>query len=139
LAVIDARRQQVFAAAYGRGAEELLAPRPLAPGALGGLPAETGEPIAGAWPGWLAVGDGALRYRPLLEGVGLSVPPGDSPLHLVSAESICELGGAIETPGPLEEAVPDYRRRPDAELALDGGVAPSRSNRTSSAAAGSRG
>jgi tRNA threonylcarbamoyladenosine biosynthesis protein TsaB len=135
LAVIDARRQQVFAAAYGRGGEELLAPRPLSPDALGELPVEAGE-LQGDPSGWLAVGDGALRYRPLLEGAGLSVPSDDSRLHLISAQAICELGAMIAAPRPLEEIVPDYRRRPDAELALDGVVAGGASNGASSAPAG---
>ena len=113
LAVIDARRREVFAGLYGAGAEELLAPRPLAPAAVGEL-LEEPRPLS-------ALGDGALRYRTALEQAGLEIPPDDSPLHRVSAVAICELGTRTP-PGPSPAAVlPDYRRRPDAELAQSAG------------------
>jgi hypothetical protein len=66
--------------------------------------------------GWLAVGDGAVRYRSQLTASGATVPPDDSSLHLVSARSICELGAHGAPARRLEELLPDYRRRPDAEL-----------------------
>jgi tRNA threonylcarbamoyladenosine biosynthesis protein TsaB len=126
LAVIDARRGEVFAAAYtrahagapqdlglGGALQELLAPAALAPTALSEL-------VASASPSrWLAVGDGAVRYRAQLESAGIPTPPDRSPLHLVDAAAICELG-ASGTPMSLHEIDPDYQRRPDAELALIG-------------------
>jgi len=66
----------------------------------------------------LAVGDGAIRFRAELEAAGAHVEPDSSPLHLLSASAICELG-ALAGAQALQEILPDYRRRPDAELALE--------------------
>ncbi len=67
---------------------------------------------------WLAVGDGALRFRGYLEAIAIAVPAEDSPLHRVDAGVLCEL--ALSAPAGAPEAVlPDYRRRPDAEIALE--------------------
>ena len=113
LAAIDARRGEVFAALYGAGGQELAAPRPLAPAALGELLADAGGPA-------LAVGDGALRYRAEVEAAGALLAPEASGLHLLRAGAVCELAAAaLGAPG-LQAALPDYRRRPDAELALQG-------------------
>ena len=112
LAVIDARRKQVFAAAYALdGLRELSEPCPLAP-------EEVGRLLDRQDGGWAAYGDGALRYREELERAGVEVPS-DPGLHLVRASAICELGLAPPPRGELD-VVPDYRRRPDAELALGG-------------------
>ncbi|MGH2854466.1 MAG: tRNA (adenosine(37)-N6)-threonylcarbamoyltransferase complex dimerization subunit type 1 TsaB [Solirubrobacteraceae bacterium] len=117
LAAIDARRGEVFAAAYA-AAGELAAPRALAPEELAGIPARAG----GADRDWLAVGDGALRFRGYLEAIAIAVPAEDSPLHRVDAGVLCEL--AMSAPaGALDAVLPDYRRRPDAEIALKGGAA----------------
>jgi tRNA threonylcarbamoyladenosine biosynthesis protein TsaB len=64
---------------------------------------------------WLAVGDGAVRYRSHLESAVVAVPADSSPLHLVDAEAICDLGARAEAVASYEEIIPDYRRRPDAE------------------------
>jgi tRNA threonylcarbamoyladenosine biosynthesis protein TsaB len=113
LAVLDARRGEAFAAAYAaRG--ELSPPRALAPEDLGSIPAQVGGEVRD----WLAVGDGAVRFRVHLEALGLVVPADVSPLHRVDAGELCELG--LSTPaGSLESVLPDYRRRPDAEIALE--------------------
>jgi tRNA threonylcarbamoyladenosine biosynthesis protein TsaB len=149
LAVIDARRGEVFAAAYEPGPagpaavaamgsakalaegngqvgpagapRELAAAQALAPERLLAVLEQAGNDGAldARDPGsWLAVGDGAVRYRDAVQAAGLQAPPDGSPLHRVSAAAICALGapGAPAAPG---EVVPDYRRRPDAELALD--------------------
>jgi tRNA threonylcarbamoyladenosine biosynthesis protein TsaB len=123
LAVIDARRGEAFAAAYEPGEDgaprELTAPRALAPQLLAGVIADA-EQLVGERRRWLAVGDGAVRFREQLDAAGALTPPDCSALHLVSAAAICELG-AQATAASLHELVPDYRRRPDAELALAGG------------------
>jgi len=129
LAVIDARRGEAFAAAYqlsddSRQASvplELTTPRALAPAALAS-PLQAVERDHGAPRDWLAVGDGAVRYRADLERAGAAVPPDANALHRVSAAAICAAGArAPATPaGALAAILPDYRRRPDAELALDG-------------------
>jgi tRNA threonylcarbamoyladenosine biosynthesis protein TsaB len=118
LAVVDARRGEVFVAGYSAGdGEELLAPRALAPHRLGALLA----PLATSGGGWLAVGDGAVRFRSdLLRGdVDLDMPEDSSLLHRIDGACICEL--ALETiPVTVQAVAPDYLRRPDAELALEG-------------------
>lgn len=120
LAMIDARRGEVFAAGYFVSAgeaermrpHELLGPLALAPERLAGRLAE--EPARR----WLAVGDGALRYAHALRDAGIEVAPEGSPVHRVSAAAVCELG-ALATPARDREAVlPQYLRRPDAEIAL---------------------
>lgn len=117
LAVIDARRGELFLAAHRRQAGgELLAPCVLSPGQLAEALERAG--IDGE-EGWLAVGDGAVRYRGALEATGADVPADDSPLHRVTACAVCELGAEAPARAAIEELVPDYLRRPDAELALE--------------------
>jgi tRNA threonylcarbamoyladenosine biosynthesis protein TsaB len=123
LAVIDARRGEAFAAAYEPGADglprELTPPRALAPQLLASAIADA-EEAAGGRRRWLAVGDGAVRFREPLDAAGAHTPPDSSPLHRISAAAICELG-ARATAASIDALVPDYRRRPDAELALVAG------------------
>ena len=115
LAAIDARRGEAFAAAY-HGDVELIAPQPLSPAELAEL-REHARALTGVRR-WTALGDGAVRYRDELVRAGVLVPDDRSPLHRVSARAICELGaGAAPEEGRV---LPDYRRRPDAELALEG-------------------
>jgi len=128
LALIDARRGEVFAAVYAPGVgvspEQATEPRALAPElvpelleAVGDNPAGLAERAGdGGRSSVLAVGDGAERYRELLQDAGLELAPAGSPLHRVSAASICALGALAVPLGAVEELVPDYRRRPDAEL-----------------------
>jgi tRNA threonylcarbamoyladenosine biosynthesis protein TsaB len=98
VAVIDARRGEVFAASAA------FEPRALAPEAL----ADRIEP------GSLAVGDGAVRFRTELERAGAVVPADGSPLHRVSALQVCRLGAEGE-PADRDALLPDYRREPDAK------------------------
>ncbi|HTZ65091.1 MAG TPA: tRNA (adenosine(37)-N6)-threonylcarbamoyltransferase complex dimerization subunit type 1 TsaB [Solirubrobacteraceae bacterium] len=126
LSVLDARRGEAFAAAYAASAGspdpvELVAPRALAPGWLGEVLATASQIAPGGR--WIAVGDGAVRFRAELETLALDVPGDESPLHRVSAEAICQLALSAE-PQPLEAVLPDYCRRPDAELALERTEAP---------------
>jgi tRNA threonylcarbamoyladenosine biosynthesis protein TsaB len=129
LAVIDARRGQAFAAAYsvaGRDSDsvdELAPPRALAPEDLPSVAAEAERAGELHTEPWLAVGNGAVRFRDHLELAGAVVPADDSPSHLVSARAVCELGAAAGAVGSFEEILPDYRRRADAEIALEGAAA----------------
>lgn len=101
IAVIDARRGEVFARRYTTEgpATEILCLKP------DGLPIE-GDP--------LVVGDGAVRYRGALKG---EIPRDDSPLHRVSAEG--HVLSADLTPVAAEDLVPVYVREPDAEVRRD--------------------
>ena len=116
LAAIDARRGEVFAGGWSSAGEN-FAPRALAPEDIGDLPAHE-RPS-------LAVGDGTIRYRLHFEALGIEVPPDTSSLHRVSAATICELAcpreGALDIePSAPATVLPDYLRRPDAEIALQG-------------------
>lgn len=115
LAAIDARRGEAFVAAYSSEGE-LIPPRALPPVELESIPAQ-----AGGDRDWLAVGDGALRFREYLQTSAVAVPTDASPLHRVDAGMLCELALSA-TAGTPEAVLPDYRRRPDAEIALEGGA-----------------
>jgi tRNA threonylcarbamoyladenosine biosynthesis protein TsaB len=107
LAVVDARRGEVFAAAWHHG-ERLLEPLAIAP-------AELAERLrSGALRGPLAVGDGAVRFKLELERAGAVIPADGSPAHRVSALQVCRLGAA-GGPADRDTLLPDYRREPDAK------------------------
>jgi tRNA threonylcarbamoyladenosine biosynthesis protein TsaB len=141
LAVIDARRGEVFAGAYEEGGEggprELASPRALAPESLGSAVAEAAQGGAAPIGGWLAAGDGAVRFRSHLESLGINVPPDTSPLHAISAASICALA-VLATPASDQPILPDYRRRPDAEIALESAAAEASSADARAISAGGR-
>jgi tRNA threonylcarbamoyladenosine biosynthesis protein TsaB len=121
LPVIDALRGEVFAGAYvaagARADGELSFPAPLAPEALQSIAAQAEERRGIGRLRWLAVGDGAVRYRRHLEAGGVSVPADESPLHLVQGGSVCELGARGRAASAYEQVVPDYRRLADARMA----------------------
>ncbi len=112
IAVVDARRGEVFAAAWPhesvRG-EPLLAPRAFDPRELAEL-----VPRLGRAP--LAVGDGAVEFVEVLERAGAVVPERDSSLHRVSAINHCRLGSGLAPAAP-DDIHPQYLRLPDAEIA----------------------
>ena len=103
LAVVDARRKEVFAAAW-QGSRRVFGPEAL-------RPQELARRVGELRP--LAVGDGALRYRAQLEAAG-AVVPSWAGAHRVDGGAICRLG-ARGTPVPLSELLPDYIREPDAK------------------------
>jgi len=108
LALIDARRAELFAAIYEDDVE-VLAPRVISPSGLPELVARLGER------GLRAVGDGAIACRADLDALGVEVPNNAAPAHHVSAAAIC----AIAIREPRADPTPLYLRRPDAELALE--------------------
>jgi tRNA threonylcarbamoyladenosine biosynthesis protein TsaB len=62
--------------------------------------------------GALCVGDGAVRYRAILEASGAEVPPDDDERHLPWARFHAQLAGELGNAGAVE---PLYLRIPDAE------------------------
>jgi tRNA threonylcarbamoyladenosine biosynthesis protein TsaB len=104
LAVLDARRGEAFVAAY-RAGERLIAPAAVAPDELAGL----ADPALGSW---LAVGDGAVRFRDRLEPAA-EVPADASTLHRVSALAVCRLATAARSVD-RDALLPEYVRLPDA-------------------------
>ncbi len=114
LAALDARRGELFAAVY-EGISELAPPRAIAPQDIGRLLGEAVDAGGGEPP--LAVGDGAIRFRSDLQAAGVMVPADAADVHRVSAAVICRLAVDAQPSAP-EDVVPDYRRRPDAEVAL---------------------
>jgi tRNA threonylcarbamoyladenosine biosynthesis protein TsaB len=89
LPVIDAKRREVF----------VPGPRAVAPADLE------------LEPGTICVGDGAVRYRDVLEAAGAVVPPDDDEGHLPRARFHAQLAQAF---GPVELVEPLYVRLPDA-------------------------
>jgi len=111
LAVLDARRGEAFVAGYLHGVPTASAAA-LAPEVLGSRARET----ATRHPGSLAVGDGAVAFRAVLERAGCTVPPYDAEAHRVDAAVLCAL--ARDRPsGPREAVLPSYVRAPDAQPA----------------------
>ncbi|MCW2977949.1 MAG: peptidase glycoprotease, partial [Actinomycetia bacterium] len=90
--VVDARRREVFTLVEGLPA--VLAPAD--------LDIEAGS---------VYVGDGALRYRELLEGKGAVVPPETDERHRPRARFHVQLAHDF---GPVDEIEPLYLRVPDA-------------------------
>jgi tRNA threonylcarbamoyladenosine biosynthesis protein TsaB len=111
LAVLDARRGQVFAAMFGPDGEERWEP-------FVASPAELVERIRGLSQSALAAGSGALRFRRELEAAGAEVLRDTDSAHRVWARHVCRLaeGGA---PAPPEAIQPIYLRPPDAQLWLE--------------------
>lgn len=129
LAAIDARRGEVFVAAYDAH-QQLVSPQAVAPSGLGDLFEEAAlDAVAEQW---TVVGDGALLYRDSFQQLGFGVPDEASERHRIQASSICALaldssaasGSPREGDPPRRETggpvVPDYLRRPDAEASLQG-------------------
>jgi tRNA threonylcarbamoyladenosine biosynthesis protein TsaB len=112
-AVIDARRGEVFAAAWtadgARLGRRLLDPVAVAPEQLAKVLESLPAPL-------LAVGDGAVEFRSALEPSGAVIPGDDAEVHRVSAISHCELGRELRADAP-EQVTPCYLRPPDAEIA----------------------
>lgn len=93
LPVIDARRKEVFTL-------------------VDDIPAAVAPASVRLSPGQICVGDGAVRYRDVLETAGAEVPPDDSELHVPRASLHARLARDF---GPGEQVEPLYVRVPDAD------------------------
>jgi tRNA threonylcarbamoyladenosine biosynthesis protein TsaB len=98
LPVIDARRGEVFTVLDGE-------PVAIAPDRLGNTLLQ----------GRVGVGDGAVRYREVLEAAGAEVPPDGSLLHIPHARLHARLAVRF---GPADLVEPIYVRKPDADRVL---------------------
>jgi tRNA threonylcarbamoyladenosine biosynthesis protein TsaB len=96
--VIDARRREVFTLSDGQPVA--VSPHELSNGLLLGR---------------VCVGNGAVRYRDVLEEAGAEVPPDESELHLPRAGVHARLATDF---GPAELVEPIYVRAPDADRSL---------------------
>ncbi|MGA2470625.1 MAG: tRNA (adenosine(37)-N6)-threonylcarbamoyltransferase complex dimerization subunit type 1 TsaB [Solirubrobacteraceae bacterium] len=110
LTILDARRAELFVAAYADDVE-VLAPCVISSLELTRVAAAVGAESL------LAIGDGALAQRVALEAAGVAVADERSPLHCVSAGATCRLAASAAQRGAAS-AAPVYLRLPDAELAL---------------------
>jgi tRNA threonylcarbamoyladenosine biosynthesis protein TsaB len=108
LALIDARRGELFAALFDRSGDVLLEPFVTGPEVLA-------DRLRGHRPVPLAAGDGSLRFRQQLESAGVEVLPDADPAHRIAARHLCALAAGVE-PGLPTDVKPAYLRRPDAEV-----------------------
>lgn len=109
LAVLDAKRGEVFAALFRDGEE--LWPAWAAP------PAEVADRVREEGLTPLAAGDGSVRFRDVFEAAGVRVAPDGSAGHVVRALHVCRLASAAPAVSP-EALLPDYLRLPDAKPQL---------------------
>jgi tRNA threonylcarbamoyladenosine biosynthesis protein TsaB len=107
LPLIDARRGELFAALVEPAGALLWPPFVAAPEAVAERVREAGFTVR-------AAGDGSIRFRGVLEAVGISVEADQSRSHVVRALHVCRLAQAV--PGqPPEAVLPQYIRAPDAK------------------------
>lgn len=102
LAVLDAKRGEIFVQRFS--VEE--------PGDIFCVKPENLSVEGGP----VLIGDGAVRYRETLYGLG-HIPPDDSPSHRVTATG--HILSADLKPVKVEDLVPIYVREPDAEVRKD--------------------
>lgn len=108
LALIDAKREEVFAALQGAEGEPVWEPFVASVDELGRrLASEGATPVA--------AGDGSLRFRHQLEAAGVEVLAEADPAHRLAARHVCALARDVK-PGRPEAVTPTYLRRPDAEV-----------------------
>lgn len=104
---LDAKRGELFFAAYDRGGSELH------PASVGS-PEDLADSVSQLGRSALVAGPGALRFRSELMAQGLEPAGVDDPANHLLGSAICELGDQEDRNGqdPLE---PIYLRAPDAE------------------------
>lgn len=106
LALLDARRGEVFSGLYGVEGRRSRGPEVSTPEDLGGALAEAGP--------FLCAGSGAIRFRHQLAKGGVEIPDDADPLHRVAARHLCQIA-AKEGGEGIGPVVPIYLRPPDAE------------------------
>ena len=110
--VLDAKRGEVFIAAWAADGKRLLPTAAVTPGEAAGMidsiegPARVGGP-------------GAIRFRDLFADAGIRVEDPESGQGRLNGVSICEIGAAVQDPDPDQPLDPIYIREPDAKLWLE--------------------
>lgn len=107
LALLDARRGEVFAALYSPRGERLWEPLAATPEALAARLVDLPAPLR-------AAGSGAVRFRQELADRDVDIPDDADPVHRVSARHICALAEATGYGGG-DSLDPIYLRPPDAQ------------------------
>lgn len=107
LAVLDARRSEVFAALYGSAGERLWEPLVATPQALVERLDELPAPP-------LAAGPGAIRFRHELASRDVDIPDDADPVHRIAARHVCALA-EIAGGRDGDHLDPIYLRPPDAQ------------------------
>jgi len=107
LALIDARRGELFGALHGAAGEVVWPPFVAGPELVAERVREAGLEAR-------AAGDGSIRFRRVLEAAGIGIDADESRSHVVRALNVCRLAQAV--PGePPEAVLPEYLRTPDAK------------------------
>jgi tRNA threonylcarbamoyladenosine biosynthesis protein TsaB len=106
LPLIDAKRGELFAALYDDGE--------LRWGPVAATPERIVARVGDLPDTPLAVGDGSVRSRSVLEAAGIRVEPAGSGAHVVRGLHICRLA-AVAAAEPPEAVLPEYIRLPDAK------------------------
>ena len=109
LPLMDARRNELFAAVHVRGVQRLAAFLTRADELVTCVEAT----LEGGVEAPLAAGDGALRFRDVLEAASIEVAPPESRLHVVRALHVCRLSAQAQAEMPVA-VLPRYLRDPDA-------------------------
>lgn len=107
LAVLDARRGEVFFALHGADGGAVWPPSV-------GSPADLRARVQSRAVAAVAAGSGAVRFRQELVGGGLEIPEDSDPVHRVSARHLCELATGIAATA-ADSLDPIYIRPPDAD------------------------
>lgn len=108
LAVLDAKRGELFAALYSAGGERLWGP-------LVSPPDELAERVGGKEDCPVGAGSGAVRFRQVLVNRGVAVPDDADPVHRIAARHICGLAAIRKDRDGAGPVAPIYLRPPDAE------------------------
>jgi tRNA threonylcarbamoyladenosine biosynthesis protein TsaB len=120
-AVIDARRGEVFAAVWPTAGDGVDPAGYLAHPASAVFPAramtavDLAEVLAELGGAVVAAGDGAVKFRSVLERGGTSIADDAAAVNRVSAVQICRLAPHLPDSAP-QDVSPDYVRAPDAQL-----------------------
>lgn len=108
VAAIDARRGEVYSAAWTAAGEQLWGPL-LCP------PEKLAERLTGLSEAVVCAGSGAIRFPQQLASRGVEIPDDADPVHRVAARHVCALATAVAGEEESAPVAPIYLRPPDAQ------------------------